>query len=76
MAHGYGDGKGRTGQQRSRNQGLGRGQGQTGTSLTSSAWESWVGSGHKQPSCRPLGWHDRGGFCSGGLFHTHMGTHV
>lgn len=53
MAHGYGGGKGRTGQQRFRNQGLGRGQGQMGTARTSSAWETQVGSGYKQPSCSP-----------------------
>ena len=57
-------GKGRTVQQRSRNKGLERGQGQMRTSLSS----------HKQLSCRPWRWHDRGGLCSGGLFYTHMGT--
>lgn len=67
-------GKGRTVQQRSRNQGLERGQGQMRTSLSSSAWDAWVGHGHKQLSCRPWRWHDRGGLCSGGLFYTHMGT--
>lgn len=72
-AHGYGGGKGRIVQQRSRNQGLERGQGQMRTSLSSSAWDAWVGHGHKQLSCRPWRRHDRGGLCSGGLFHTHMG---
>lgn len=58
----------------SETRGLRRAQGQMGASVTSSAWDAWVESGHGQLSCGPLGWHLRGGLSCDDLCHTHTGA--